>query len=195
MVSEASGKEGRCQLVSDSCALHRGHVRRGCVLQQGQAGRGCVLRQGHVGRGRALHRVQAGRGCVCNEVQAGRGRALHQVQLRLEFRVRGPSADSGVQGRQTTTRPGHRVCAATAWLSVRKVRSSHWCARQGLMSRCQVTCATTRSRVEVTCSTTPRSRVPAGHVDQEAHQVSRGGGQVKWDLLLQEGSEESYTVM
>ena len=104
----------------------------------------------HVARARP--EVQPGRGCTDHEVQSGRERIRCQAHHRLESTACRLSTDRHVQGRQTN-RPGHRVCAASAWLSAGKVRSLDTCTRPGLIPRCQVTCTETKARGRDTCAT------------------------------------------
>ena len=161
-------KKIRCQTKQHvASAHHEVQPGRGCKAHEVQPGR-----EGREVRCQAYHRV---RGAGCQAYHRARG-VRCQVQHRLEGTACRLSTDSGVQGRQTT-RPDHRACAASAWLSAGKVRSPYLCVWSGLISRCQVMCrghvSRSRSRAEVTCHVS-RSRVTCrGHVSVEVTWTKR----------------------
>ena len=148
-----------------------------------------ALHEVQPGRGRGAHEVQPGRegagrqahcvaGRIRDEVQPGTRDARCQAHHRLEGITCRLSIDSHVQGRRTS-RPGHRTCAAAAWLWLGKVRPLDTCAQPGLITRCQVVCTETKARGEGTCATSARPGEGKDHVsdvyDAEAHLESPRG--------------------
>ena len=153
----------------------------------------------HVTRARRQALCEAGR-IRCQAQLRTRG-ARCQVHHRLENTACRLSTDRHVQGRQTN-RPGHRTCAASAWLSVGKVRSLDTCTRPGLIPRCQVACTETKARGRGTCATSAWLSKGKDYVYQdegtceryvyfaEAQQVSPGGSRrhVEETRVLHRGS-------